>query len=114
MRCSGSLCTSCCRRRPERDSTTRRGTSWRLEGGGSAGRYGGLAHHFGRAAPLGNAAPAFRYALEAAGEAESLLSFDLAARRFEQALAMLAIDPGMGDRIEVKLALGDALAAAGS
>ena len=72
-----------------------------------------LAHHFGRAAPLGNAAPAFSYALEAAAEAESLLSFDLAARRFEQALAMLAIDPGLGDRLEVKLALGDALVAAG-
>ena len=72
-----------------------------------------LAHHFGRAAPLGNAAPAFSYALEAAAEAESLLSFDVAARRFEQALAMLAIDPGLGDRLEVKLALGDALVAAG-
>jgi hypothetical protein len=72
-----------------------------------------LAHHFGRAAPLGNAAPAFRYALEAAAEAESLLSFDVAARRFEQALAMLAINPMLGDRLEVKLALGDALVAAG-
>jgi len=30
-----------------------------------------LAHHFGRAAPLGNAGPAFGYALEAAAEAES-------------------------------------------
>ena len=67
-----------------------------------------LAHHFGRAAPLGNAAPAFSYALEAAAEAESLLSFDLAARRFEQTLAMLAIDPGLGDRLEVRLALGRA------
>jgi hypothetical protein len=46
--------------------------------------------------------------------AESLLSFDVAARRFEQALAMLAIDPGLGDRLEVKLAPGDALVAAGS
>jgi tetratricopeptide (TPR) repeat protein len=72
-----------------------------------------LAHHFGRAAPLGNAAPAFSYALEAAADAESLLSFDVAARRFEQALAMLAIDPGLGDRLAVKLALGDALVAAG-
>ena len=72
-----------------------------------------LAHHFGRAAPLGNAAPAFSYALEAAAEAESLLSFDVAARRFEQALAMLAIDPELGGRLEVKLAVGDALVAAG-
>jgi hypothetical protein len=72
-----------------------------------------LAHHFGRAAPLGNAAPAFTYALEAAAEAESLLSFDLAARRFEQALAILAIDPGLGGRLEVKLALGDAQVGAG-
>jgi hypothetical protein len=72
-----------------------------------------LAHHFGRAAPLGNAAPAFSYALEAAAEATSLLSFDVAARRFEQALAMLAIDPGLGDRLDVKLALCDALVAAG-
>ena len=72
-----------------------------------------LAHHFGRAAPLGNAAPAFSYALEAAAEAELLLSFDVAARRFEQALAMLAIDPGLGHRLEVKLGLGDALVAAG-
>ena len=72
-----------------------------------------LAHHFGRAAPLGNAAPAFRYALEAGAEGASLLSFDVAARRLEQALAMLAIDPILGNRLNVKLALGDALVAAG-
>jgi hypothetical protein len=72
-----------------------------------------LAHHFGRAAPLGNAGLAFSYALEAAAEAASLLSFDVASRRFEQALAMLAIDPGLADRLDVKLALGDALMAAG-
>ena len=72
-----------------------------------------LAHHFGRAAPFGNAAPAFTYALGAAAEAEALLSFDVAAGRFEQALAMLAIDPGLGGGLDVKLALGDAPVAAG-
>jgi hypothetical protein len=72
-----------------------------------------LAHHFGRAAPLGNAAPALRYALEAAAEAASLLSFDVAAKRFEQALAVLAVDPTLGDRLDVELALGDAQLAAG-
>ena len=72
-----------------------------------------LAHHFGRAAPLGNTARAFGYAMEAAAEAISLLSFDVAARRFEQALAMLAIDPGLGDRTSLTLDLADALMASG-
>jgi hypothetical protein len=72
-----------------------------------------LAHHFGRAAPLGNSGRAFSYALQAADEATALLSFDLAVRRLEQALAMLAIDPALGDRLELNLRLADALAASG-
>lgn len=72
-----------------------------------------LAHHFGRAAPLGNAARVFEFAVEAAGDAGKMLSFDLAARRYEQALAMLALDPGLGDQARLLLELADAQVASG-
>ena len=72
-----------------------------------------LAHHFGRSAPLGNTARAFDFALEAARDACALVSFDVAARRYEQALAILGLDAGLGDRRSVKLDLADALVAAG-
>jgi hypothetical protein len=72
-----------------------------------------LAHHFGRSAALGNSGRAFSYALQAADEASALLSFDLVVRRLEQALAVLAIDPALGDRLELYLRLADALAACG-
>jgi hypothetical protein len=72
-----------------------------------------LAHHFGRAAPLGNAGRAFEFALEAAADAMRMLSFDLAVRRYEQALAMVALDPGLGDRLRLLLDLADARAATG-
>jgi hypothetical protein len=72
-----------------------------------------LAHHFGRAATLGNSGRAFSYALEAAEEASALLSFDVVVRRLRQALAMLAIDPTLGDGLELSLRLADALAACG-
>ena len=72
-----------------------------------------LAHHFGRAAPLGNAPRVFEFAVEAAAEAVRMLSFDLATRRYEQALAMLALDPGLGERGRLLLELADAQLASG-
>ena len=72
-----------------------------------------LAHHFGRSAPLGNAATAFEFSVAAAREAEAMLAFDLAARRWQQALAMLAVAPGAGDRLATLLSAADALGAAG-
>ena len=108
------VATNRCRRRPEPRHHDRVGHE--LEARRRRGMpvdAAALAHHFGRAAPFGNAAPAFTYTLGAAAEAEALLSFDVAAGRFEQALAMLAIDPGLGGGLDVKLALGDAPVAAG-
>lgn len=72
-----------------------------------------LAHHFGRSAPLGNAAKAARYAVAAGDEAMLALAYETASRRYTQALAMLDLDPDAGDRVAVLLARGDADAATG-
>lgn len=80
---------------------------------GMAVELAALAHHFGRSAPLGNAATAARYAVAAGDEAMAALAYETASRRFAQALAMLDLDPAAGDRVAVLLARADADAAAG-
>jgi hypothetical protein len=72
-----------------------------------------LAHHFGRSAPLGNAAAAARYAIAAGDEAMASLAYETASQRYGQALAALDIEPSAGDRIAVLLRRADADAAAG-
>jgi hypothetical protein len=72
-----------------------------------------LAHHFGRAASLGNRAEAARFALEAAGDAVASLAFDVAVRRYEQVLALLDVEPDVADRLDVLAALADARLGAG-
>lgn len=72
-----------------------------------------LAHHFGRSAPLGNAAPAARYALAAGDEAMAALAYETAGQRYGQALAALELAPGAGDRVDVLLRRAAADAAAG-
>ena len=72
-----------------------------------------LAHHFGRSAPLGNAAPAARYAIAAGDEAMVSLAYETASQRYAQALAALDLDPSAGDRVAVLLSRADADAAAG-
>src|SRR5205814_8319168 len=52
-----------------------------------------LAHHFGRSAPLGSAAAAVRYAVEAGQQAMTATAFETAFQRFGQALAALELDP---------------------
>lgn len=72
-----------------------------------------LAHHFGRAAPLGHRVDAARFALEAAADAVAALAFDVAVRRYEQVLALLDVEPGLADRLSVLADLADARLAAG-
>ena len=72
-----------------------------------------LAHHFGRSAMLGNAGPAHDYALEAARDATSMMAFDVATKRFEQALVAIGVDETVGARHGVRLELADTLVAAG-
>jgi tetratricopeptide (TPR) repeat protein len=71
-----------------------------------------LAHHFVRSAPLGNAEPAVRYAIEAAQEAIASGAYETASLRFAQALAMLDLAPSAANRVELVLAQADADAAA--
>ena len=87
-----------------------------LEAARSAGvavELAALAHHFGRSAPLGNAAKAAHYAVAAGDEAMRALAYETASRRYTQALAMLDLDPGAGDRVAVLLARAEADAACG-
>lgn len=72
-----------------------------------------LAHHFLEAAPGGTAAKAAGYALEAAGRAMAHLAYESAVGQYEQALAVLDLDPSVADRCEVLLGLGAAELAAG-
>ena len=72
-----------------------------------------LAHHFGRSAPLGNAAKAAHYAVTAGDEAMAALAYETASRRYAQALAMLDLDPTAADRVAVLLTRADADAASG-
>ena len=72
-----------------------------------------LAHHFLEAAPGGTAAKAAGYAVEAARRAMAHLAYESAVRLYEQALAVLELDPSAADRCEVLLGLGAAELAAG-
>lgn len=72
-----------------------------------------LAHHFGRSVPAGNAPKAVQYAVEAGREARRIMAEATAARRFEQALAVIDLAPSAGDRWEVLVELGEARRAAG-
>ncbi len=72
-----------------------------------------LAHHFLEAAPGGTAAKAASYALEAASRAMAHLAYESAVGLYEQALAVLELDPTAADRCEVLLGLGAAELAAG-
>jgi tetratricopeptide (TPR) repeat protein len=73
-----------------------------------------LAHHFGCSGPLGSAAAAVRYAVEAGQQAMTATAFETASQRFGQALAALELDPAAADRVDLLLARADAYAAAGS
>jgi len=72
-----------------------------------------LAHHFGRAAPLGHHADAFRFVAAAAAEAADLMAFDVSVRRYRQALALLELQPTLGARLPLVLELADAQLASG-
>jgi tetratricopeptide (TPR) repeat protein len=72
-----------------------------------------LAHHFLEAAPGGAAAKAAGYAIDAATRAMARLAYESAVRLYEQALAVLELDPSAADRCEVLLSLGAAELAAG-
>jgi tetratricopeptide (TPR) repeat protein len=72
-----------------------------------------VATQFCAAAPAGEAAAAVLWAVRAAGEAAARLAYSSAAAWYEQALSALALDPGVGDRLDLLLAWGDALEAAG-
>jgi tetratricopeptide (TPR) repeat protein len=72
-----------------------------------------LAHHFLEAAPGGTAAKAAGYAVDAASRAMAHLAYESAVRMYEQALAVLELDPSAADRCEVLLGLGAAELAAG-
>jgi tetratricopeptide (TPR) repeat protein len=72
-----------------------------------------LAHHFLEAAPGGTAAKAAGYAIDAARRAMAHLAYESAVRLYEQALAVLELDPSAADRCEVLLGLGAAELAAG-
>jgi tetratricopeptide (TPR) repeat protein len=73
-----------------------------------------LAHHFTRSAPVGDARAAVGYALEAGDQAMSSLAYETAARRYQQALRVLDLEPAAGDRLEMLLSLASALAAQGA
>ncbi|HVM00186.1 MAG TPA: AAA family ATPase [Egibacteraceae bacterium] len=83
-----------------------------LEGGATV-ELSALAHHWLAAAVAGHAQRAVRYAVLAADQALELLAYEQAARLYERALQALALDPTAGDRTELLLAFGEALAAAG-
>ena len=72
-----------------------------------------VAAQFCEAAPAGEAAAAVSWAVRAADEATVRLAHSSAAAWYEHALGALALDPGAGDRVDLLLAWGDALEAAG-
>lgn len=86
-----------------------------LPGQPDATRIAQLAHHFGMAAPLGDAASALRYAREAGDIARAGLAFDEAAGYYERAIAALdlceADDPPA--RCDLRIARGEVLRRAG-
>jgi DNA-binding SARP family transcriptional activator/tetratricopeptide (TPR) repeat protein len=74
-----------------------------------------LAHHFGEAARVVDAALAVAYARRAGERAMDLLAFEEAAQHFNRALSGLGLmaDADEGERCELLLRLGDALNRAG-
>jgi len=71
--------------------------------------YGELAHHFFRAATLGDAATALEYAERAGHQAAEQLGYEEAAGHFERAMQLLALlPPDRLRRLRVGLALGGA------
>jgi tetratricopeptide (TPR) repeat protein len=74
-----------------------------------------LAHHFGRAAPGGDAAKAVEYSRRAGERALGLLAYEEAARLFELALQATELEqsPDPRTHCELLLGLGDAQARAG-
>lgn len=81
--------------------------------GGASVEVAALAHHYGRSAPLGNAAKASRYAVAAGDEAFAALAYETASRRYTQALATLDLESDAGDRVAILLARADADTACG-
>jgi class 3 adenylate cyclase/tetratricopeptide (TPR) repeat protein len=74
-----------------------------------------LAHHFFRAAPLGESEAAVRYATGAGDRASADLAFEQAAVHYDEALEALALQPAPAweDRWELLLRLGEARSRAG-
>jgi tetratricopeptide (TPR) repeat protein len=71
--------------------------------------YGELAHHFFRAAPLGDAVTALEYAARAGDQAAAQFGYEEAVGHFERATQLLAMLPAdRARRVALQLALGNA------
>jgi tetratricopeptide (TPR) repeat protein len=71
--------------------------------------YGELAHHFFRAAPLGDAVTALEYAERAGEQAAAQFGYEEAVGHFERATQLLAmLPPDRARRVALQLALGNA------
>ncbi len=75
-----------------------------------------LAHHFARAAPLGEGDRAVRYAILAGDRARAALAFEQAAAHYERALAVLdqAGEPVTERQCDIEIALGETLHRSGA